>query len=140
MSYDLNRQKEINEAISAGERALNSLNLAKDELQRARNWGFADMLGGGGLITLAKHSKIHNAENYINQAKYDLQTFSREVSDVNSFEGVDLGIGDFLTFADFFFDGIIADFMVQQKINEAAAQVDEAIRRVRQVLQQLRNM
>ena len=138
MAYD--RQKEINEAIYAGERALDSLNRAKDALRSARNFGLWDIFGGGTIATLAKHSKIDNARGYLNQAKWDLQKFSREVNDVNSFEGVNLGIGDFLTFADFFFDGLIADVMVQQKIREASAQTDEAIQRVEQILRQLRSL
>ena len=46
---------------------------------------------------------------------------------------------DFLTFADFFFDGLVADWLVQDRINDARMQVDEAIRRVEQVLYQLRS-
>jgi uncharacterized protein (DUF2164 family) len=40
-------------------------------------------------------------------------------------------------FADFFFDGLIADFYVQSKINNARAQVDEAISRVEGALDRL---
>ena len=49
-------------------------------------------------------------------------------------------MGDFLTFADFFFDGFLADVMVQSKINNAKKQVDEAIRRVEEVLVKLRTL
>ena len=49
-------------------------------------------------------------------------------------------IGDFLTFADFFFDNFLVDFMVQSKITEAARQVDQAIGKVEQLLLQLRNI
>ena len=44
---------------------------------------------------------------------------------------------DFLTFADWFFDGLVADWLVQDRINEARGQVDEAIRRVEAVLRKL---
>ena len=43
----------------------------------------------------------------------------------------------FLRFADYFFDGIVADWLVQDRINNARQQVDEAIRRVEQILRQL---
>ena len=42
--------------------------------------------------------------------------------------------------ADFFFDGGIADYLVQSKIRKARAQVEEAIRRVEQVLDELRRI
>ena len=134
------RQIEIYEAINSGQRALESLYAARDELQKARNWGIVDMFGGGMFITYAKHNKINQAKNCIAQAQQEMHRFGRQINNVNAFAGVDLGISDFLVFADYFFDGIVADFMVQQKINEAAAQVEEAIRRVEQLLARLRNM
>ena len=46
-------------------------------------------------------------------------------------------INDFLTFADFFFDGIIADVIVQSKISEAKRQCDEGIRQVADIRDEL---
>jgi len=48
-----------------------------------------------------------------------------------------LEIGDFLTFADYFFDGLIADWLVQSKIQDAKAQVENAIIQVRQIREDL---
>ena len=140
MNYNPANQREINEAISAGERSLASLGQAKEELRKARNLGIWDMLGGRGLVTFLKQTHIRDAQSSIERARYELQCFSHTLNDVNSFSGIDLGISDFLIFADYFFDGIIADFMVQQKINQAADNVDEAIRRVNNILYRLKNM
>jgi hypothetical protein len=49
-------------------------------------------------------------------------------------------IGGFRTFADFFFDGIIADWLVQSKIQEARRQVEDAINQVEWILGSLRSM
>ena len=46
MSNELMR-KEVQEAVQAGERALQSLYTAKEQLNSAKNWGIFDMLGGG---------------------------------------------------------------------------------------------
>ena len=46
-------------------------------------------------------------------------------------------MGDFLRFADFFFDGFIADWMVQSKIRKGQQQVRQAIRRVEDIRRQL---
>ena len=43
-----------------------------------------------------------------------------------------------MTFADVFFDGLIADIFVQSKINDARRHVQEAIARVEGILGQLR--
>lgn len=136
MMYDLEREKR--EAYDAGEMALRSLRRAKADLNSARGWGIYDILGGGFLSTAIKHGKMNEAANEIEQAKWDLQKFSRELDDVSDITGVDFGVGDFATFADFFFDGMLADFYVQSKINRARCQVDEAIERVEMILRRLR--
>ena len=103
MAYDF--EKERNEAIDAGERALLSLRAARGELQSAGNWGLLDLFGGGMISGLVKHSKMGNAQKYMEEAKYNLQSFSRELQDVNMTHNLNLNVGDFLSFADFFFDG-----------------------------------
>ncbi len=72
------------------------------------------------------------------QAKLDLQSFSRELQDVNMTHNLNLNVGDFLTFADFFFDGLIADWLVQDRINETKNQVEDAIRQVEDIVRRLR--
>ena len=104
-----NKELEIREAINAGERALRSLQDAKSSLDSARGWGILDILGGRGFSGLIKHVKIGDARSSLDQAKADLECFSRELSDVRKIQGLDIEIGDFLTFADFFFDGFLAD-------------------------------
>ena len=42
------------------------------------------------------------------QAKYDLRNFSRELNDVNMVCNLNIDTGDFLSFADYFFDGFVA--------------------------------
>ena len=103
-----NRNIEIREAIEAGERALVSLQDARESLGSARNWGLLDLLGGRSISGLVKHVKIDNARQSLNRAKADLNRFSKELSDVRDLQGLNIEIGDFLTFADFFFDGLIS--------------------------------
>jgi hypothetical protein len=135
---DANMQREIDEAIEAGERALSSLNLAQQQLNSAKNWGIVDLFGGGLLTDLVKHSKMDNAAKYVEQAKYELRAFQKELMDVNMDLDLRLDTGDFLTFADFFFDGLVADYLVQSRINDARAQLDMAAQKVAYCLQKLR--
>ena len=137
MAYDF--YKETQEAISAGERALSSLRNAQNELSSAKNWGLFDMLGGGFVSTLVKHGKMDNAKRYMEQAKYDLNSFSRELRDVNMSVNLNIDTHDFLTFADFFFDGLVADYLVQSKIEDARRQVSDAINMISDILRTLRD-
>ena len=130
--------REVCEAINAGENALYALKRAQNELHGARNWGILDMFGGRGFSTFIKHSKINNASQCMEQAKYELRRFSKELKDVEMYCDLNIQIGDFLIFADYFFDGLIADWMVQSRINDAARQVEQAICKVENVLGQLR--
>lgn len=54
-----NEREEIQKAIYAGERALNSLYAARDQLKSARGWGMVDLFGGGFLTDMMKHSKMN---------------------------------------------------------------------------------
>ena len=117
MGYDI--EKEKREAIEAGQRALSSLRTAKENLNSAKNWGLVDMFGGGFFSTMLKHSKMDQARQNMEQAKYDLRNFSRELNDVNVACNLNINTGDFLSFADYFFDGFVVDWMVQDRINNA---------------------
>ena len=129
--------RERHEAIDAGERALDSLYGVRKELESAGNWGLLDMFGGGMFTTFVKHSKMNDAQRYMERAKRDLAAFSRELADVS--ETLNINTGDFLSFADYFFDGFLADMMVQSRIHDAQCQVDDAIYRVESILSRLRN-
>ena len=130
----MDNEKERQEAIYAGERALDSLTAAQNELRKARNWGFYDLLGGGFFSSLIKHSKIDNARSCIERAKYDLQVFNRELRDVSCELNVD--IGELLTFFDLM-DSFFADLLVQSRIADASRRIEDAIYKVRDILRRL---
>ncbi len=135
MAYDL--EKEKREAIVAGQRALNSLRAAQNELNSAKNWGLWDMFGGSFFSTMIKRSKMDAAKQNMEQAKYDLQDFSRELRDVSISCNLEIETGGFLSFADWFFDSFLVDWMVQDQINKARDQVEQAIWQVENILRQL---
>lgn len=132
-----NMAVEVREAREAGVRALNSLRLAQRYLKKAGNWGIVDILGGGVISSLIKHSRISEAQACVQQAEADLDTFRRELADIRV---PDLQIGGFLTFADFFFDGLLSDLLVQSRIREAIRRLDDACRQVEDVLYRLENL
>ena len=60
--------------------------------------------------------------------------FRVELQDINDCVGMNIEIGNFLVFADFFFDNFLVDLMVQQKISEMQDQVVNARINVNRVL------
>ena len=132
MSNEIMR-REMKEAIDAGERALRSLHNAQEKLNSAGNWGLFDMFGGGLFSTMMKRSKMDDATRLMEDAKRDLKQFQRELRDVNVPLDLKMEVGSFLSFADFFFDGFVADYLVQSKISDAKEQVSDAIIRVKQI-------
>ena len=134
-----NRDKEIREAIIAGERALASLRSAQDRLDSARGWGILDLFGGNLITGLVKHSRISDASRYVDDARRDLASFQSELRDVRDLQGLKIDVGDFLTFADFFWDGFLADIMVQSRINDARQKISQAITRTESVVRKLKS-
>ncbi len=137
MSY--NQKKETMEAIQAGERALTSLRCAQSCLSSARSFGVWDIVGGGFLSSMLKRSRMNEAKANVEQAKYDLQRFSKELSDVSMYCDLHIETGDFLSFADWFFDSFLVDWLMQDRIRKAEQQVSEAIGRVEAIVKQLWN-
>ena len=131
--------KECREAVEAGNRALRSLRDAKECLDSARKWGIFDMLGGGFFSSLIKRSEIEDAQDMIDRARQDLQSFSNELDDVHMSEQLDVEINDFLGFADLFWDSFLVDWMMQDRINDAREKLDEVIARVEQIVGRLQN-
>lgn len=133
----ISEHKELGEAIQAGNELLSSLNSVQKSLRSAGNWGTWDMLGGGLLSTMAKHSNIDEAQREINDAQYLMKKFHRELQDIGGEINLSIEIGSFLTFADYFFDGFFADIAVQSKINDAQDRVWRAIEKVEKILRDL---
>lgn len=128
-----NREKEINEALSAGDMVIHSLMQVQDSLDSAESWGTYDIFGGGLIATMAKHSKIDEARDEIDRTQSLLRKFHRELKDVGENANINIEIGSFMTFADYFFDGLFADWSVQNSINDAQDRVYETLIRVQEL-------
>ncbi len=132
--------REIREAIDAGNLTLQYLNRAREELNAASNFGIADMLGFDFIGGIGKHMKLSNAQKEMEAAKRQVMCFQKELRDVSTILNFQVDIGGFLTFADFFFDGILADVFVQSKIDDAKKQVDNAVYQIHQIMTDLYKM
>lgn len=111
--------KELQEAIDASVHVIKRTEQTLSELQDAKNLGVWDMVGGGLLVTMAKRDHMAKAQALINELNSSLKRFSKELKDVNMTMSTQIDIGSYLNFADYFFDGLFVDIMVQDKINAA---------------------
>lgn len=123
--YQLDVQKkEIDEAIQAGKQALNTVNEVLDSLDDAEGWATWDTFGGGGFLTdMMKHDHLDDAQSKINQLQVELRNLKTELADVEVHADIQVQIEDFLRFADYFFDGLFADWTVMDKIDESISEV-----------------
>ena len=128
---------EIQEAIQAGRAAQRALEEMSGDLSGAENWGVWDLVGGGIMSTFAKHGCLDDAQDAAYEARRALSRFRTELSDVSSDQVPDVELGDFATFADYFFDGLFADLFVQSRIHEAQHQVEAVTARVSSLIARL---
>ena len=121
---------ELQEAITAADRALYYLEKAKKSLGSARGWGLYDMFAGGFFSTMFKHSSMNKAEGYLKDARTALREFNRELDDVDEMIDFSYNKTDILTFADYFADSFLVDFLMQGRIKDAVRNVEDTIQKV----------
>lgn len=132
-----NRLRELREAISAGNKAADSLNNALGSLNSAEGWGTWDLFGGGLIADLAKHSKLDDTKDEVERAQALLRRFNTELADVRINSDIYIETDGFAKFADFFFDGLIADWFMQSKIRESYENVSSVKDQVENVISRL---
>jgi len=130
-------RKELQEAVGSGQTVLTILDGVINSLNSAEGWGNWDMLGGGMLADLAKHSKIDDARDQVHQVQELLRRFQRELADIQSAESFLIDISSFYTFVDFFLDSLIVDWIVQSKIHNSLERTTQVRQRVKAILQGL---
>jgi hypothetical protein len=138
---DLNLQlKEISEAITAGKIVIAGMNEIIDSLESAEGWGLWDLLGGGMLSTAVKHSRINDARASVIDVQNNVSHFKRELTDVQKKIDLKIDIGDLASFADFFFDGLIIDWLVQSKIEASLEQSKKAQKMIVQAVKEIEDL
>lgn len=133
--YD--RKKEIDEAIEAGHRALKALEDARDSLGSAQRWGLVDILGGGLVTSVIKHSRLGDANHALAVARDEIRAFSHELADVRELSRLNANVSSINALFDIAFDNPLADLLVQKDMSDAADRVDEAIDKVTEAVRRL---
>ena len=136
------QQKEIQEAVTAGKRALDITRKILEDLDSAKNWSTFDLMGGGLIADMAKYDRLNKVQDKIQDLQAALRGFRTELADVTERISGDLHveIGDFLHFADYFFDGLFTDWMVYDKINDSRGRTLRTRDQIQKILGQLNAM
>ena len=111
-----NNLKEINDVQKIIDEILSLIDEAETKFNKARNWGFFDILGGGFITDLFKHSNLDSASDIMNKINYLLKDLQRELDEVVTPTYFSMNTNTFASFADFIFDGVLADAYMQSKI------------------------
>lgn len=140
LTYLDNEERELNEALKAGEAAEKFTEDVLDSLSSAESWGTFDVLGGGLIADAVKYSKLDDAQMLIEGLQDQLRRFKTELADVTIYSEMDVKVDGFLQFADYFFDNLFTDWMVMDKIRNSQQQVENTADQIRSVMEKLLEM
>ena len=131
---------QVNQALNLTNQLIAELDQAERQLSSARNWGFLDVLGGGLIVDLIKHSKLNNAKYSMDRVSYLLQELRRVLGGISMPTDYSMDVGGFATFADFFFDSGIVDVYMTAKIMSSLNEVRNLKNRCYELRSRLSNM
>jgi chromosome segregation ATPase len=129
--------REVDEAVWAGQVAKASITGLLHALSKAQALGKLDMIGLASNWVKFEH--IDDAHRHASAANRALSRFQMELSDVQSRHEAFLALelGQLATFADYFFDDLVSDWIVQCRINRSHTSAGIARTRVNRTLQVL---
>ena len=119
-------EKEINEAIEAGERVLDEINGVLKELDSANSMATWDMFTDSFFIDLMKYDKIDKAEKELAYLERALERYQKELKDVDletslAYEELSQMSRAF----DIFFDNIFSDWNTRDTIHRNIAMLED---------------
>ena len=131
------RLQELQEAKEKAQVVLKSTDEALNFLKSASNWSLFDLLGGEGITSLMKRSKIKKASKEIERMTLELEELRKELKDVDI--SLPLEISDTMedNFFDVFFDNIFTDLRVNGEIKKKLAELRDFRQNIEELIQRL---
>ncbi len=129
---------EVNEAISAGQKCLKFLNSILNQLAQASDWGRWDMRGDDRRAGHMRKRAIDNAIKQLPYAQHQLNVFIREMNDLGE-DNLAINLQDvhFGRFKDFFFDNLISDWIIQQRIKNTYHNIESTGSHIKRIVSTL---
>lgn len=133
-----NRSKELQEAIDAGQPALDTLEEVLTSLDSAQGWGQWDLLGGGILADVFKYDALDKAQEQVARLQDQLCAFQQELADVAMKIDLSFTMDGGLRLVDHFLDNLFTDWAVLDKISNSLSQVQQTETQLEALLAGLR--
>jgi len=103
-------------------------------LNKAKDWGNWDMMSKGRMADYFKHDAMDRARDISIHAQRSLNRFERELEDIGKEDiKLEINIESINSFLDFFFDNLISDWIVQQKIKNSLGNVKSVKKRILEI-------
>lgn len=131
---------QIDEAISILSNVKNMIDEVLEELSSAEYWGKRDMFGGGKIADIKKYDHIENAKILITKIKKELVKLKSAVSDINISVDIDIGLEEFSSTSDWFFDNIFTASNVLDQIRASQDGIKDTLEQVKILLGTLENL
>ena len=129
MNEEIKAQK-IEEILATGRMTLDSLRQAQIKLDSVKSWITIDGFGGSLLISIVKHSKIEETLQVLEEAKKNVRRFQLQLKTIELPMSVKKDVGIFVSFATFFLDGTVENYLIKERVGDVTEQLDDAVRMV----------
>lgn len=127
-------EKELNEAIRAGENVLQVIDHVLSELDSADSMATWDMFTDSFFIDLMKYNKIDEAERRLTRLERALDRYQKELKDVDLQTSIAYEeIGQMNRAFDIFFDNIFSDWNTKNKIQRNIQMIEDMLYEVEDV-------
>ena len=131
--------RELKEAERAAKNTISALQRLLAHLEKARNMGGWDMMGGGWVASSLKHDHLDRAAATARNAQKSMRKLKRELQDVGETAKLKVRLHEFSRFADMFFDCFLVDWTVQTKINQSHTRMVRTLGKVKSIQAKLKN-
>ena len=130
---ETNIEKRMEAALVAGQHTLESLRMAQNKVENIRSWEVRERFGKNLFASMIKNMKISDIQEYLIQAKNDVLKFQIILKSICMPEEVKNVTRIFISFANFFLDGTIEEFLVKSKVDSVCEQIEDAVDSVEKV-------
>ncbi len=132
-------RKECLEAVEVGKSAIAIMNEMIRSLNNARGWGSFGRGSRGSMSQMIRMTSVDKAKKLSHQAQQLLRVFSKELADINGQQNFNFrfDFGGFDSFLNIFFDNLISDWVINQKIVTAQNSVASTQAKVKRIVSSL---
>ena len=130
---ETNIEKRMETALIVGQHTLESLHMAQNKLENIRSWEVRERFGKNFFASMIKNMKISDIQEYLIQAKNDVLKFQIVLKSICMPEEIKEATRIFISFASFFLDGTIEEYLLKAEVNSVREQVEDAINIVEKV-------